>query len=101
MTKRNLYEERVTIWRASSHEEAIALAEAEAEQYATDTESEYLGLAQGYETYEARLRSGAEVYSLMRESNLSPKRYLDRFFDTRDERQGDMPCEQSSGHVPK
>ena len=93
MTKRNLYEERITVWRATSFDEAVALAERDAEKYARDTEMEYLGLAQGYHTFEKRLTSGSEVYSLMRESNYSPSKYLDHFFDTGHERQGDMPCE--------
>jgi len=93
MTKRHLYEERITLWRVASFDEAIALAEREAEEYARDTDMEYLGLAHGYHTFEKRLTSGSEVYSLMRESNYAPSKYLDRFFDTGDERQGDTPCE--------
>lgn len=91
MTKRYLYEERIALWRSTSFAEAIALAERDAEIFARDVEAEYLGLAQAYELSEAKLRSGAEVFSLMRESDLSPKKYLDRFFDTGDERQGQIP----------
>jgi hypothetical protein len=79
-----LYEERVTIWQASSSEEAIALAEAEAEEYAGD-EDEYLELAQAYQMFDG-LAHGAEVFSLMRTSKLEPDEYLDAFFDTGDER---------------
>lgn len=45
------YEERFTLWRASSADEAIAKAEAEAFKYAAVIEEapdEYLGLAQSY-----------------------------------------------------
>jgi hypothetical protein len=42
------YEERVTIWRVDGFEVAIALAEAEAEEYAETVSSRYLGLAQAY-----------------------------------------------------
>ena len=33
---------------------------------------------------------GAELFSLLRESDLEPKEYLDAFFDTGDERQGEI-----------
>ena len=83
------YEERITIWRARSAEEAIARAEAEALEYAAvieESPSTYLGLAQSYQLFE-ELAEGAEVYSLMRTSTLEPEEYLDAFFDTGTERQ--------------
>ncbi len=80
-----LYEERITLWQATSVEEAIALAEAEAEDYAGD-EDEYLEIAQAYLLYDAPTQ-GAEVFSLMRSSQLEPDEYLDAFFDTGSERQ--------------
>jgi hypothetical protein len=79
-----LYEERITLWQASSAEEAIALAEAEAVDYAGD-EDEYLELAQAFQLYDAPAH-GAEVFSLMRTSALEPDAYLDAFFDTGSER---------------
>jgi hypothetical protein len=83
--KKYVYEERLTIWRTNSIEEAIELAEEEGKTYVGDDQSEYLGLAQGYDPITSRLTSGAEIYSLMRNSNLSAEKYLDRFFDTGDE----------------
>ena len=80
----HLYEERVTLWQASSPEEAIALAEAEAAEFADD-DDEYLGLAQPFKLFDD-LVNGAEVFSLMRSSRLEPDEYLDTFFDTGDER---------------
>ncbi|WP_035874792.1 hypothetical protein [Kitasatospora cheerisanensis] len=82
------YEERVTLWQAPSAEDAIALAEAEAETYAAENGVEYLGFAQSY-----RLAShgtpgaGTEVFSLLRDSRLEPDAYLDAYFDTGCERQ--------------
>lgn len=93
MTKRNLYEERITIWRAASFEQAVELAERDAREYAVEN-AEYIGLSQVFHVFPNRLASGAEVFSLLRESNYSPRNYLDRYFDTGDERHGDMPCEQ-------
>lgn len=83
----DLYEERVTLWRADSFEEAIALAEAEAAEYAEMVDFRYIGLAQAY-LLDDEVGHGAEVYSLMRSSGLPPEEYLDTFFDTGSEHQG-------------
>ncbi|MFJ1765948.1 hypothetical protein ACIOD2_36860 [Amycolatopsis sp. NPDC088138] len=81
------YEERITLWRATSMEEAVELAESEAADYAVSgNELTYLGFAQGYALDEdIELGSGAEVFSQIRDSELSPKEYLDRFFATGEE----------------
>ena len=84
------YEERITLWRARSTEEAIERAEAEALEYAAGIEEgpdSYTGLAQCYRLGDEP-GDGAEVFSLMRDSNLKPDAYLDRFFDTGAEHQG-------------
>jgi hypothetical protein len=39
-------------------------------------------LAQGFYLFDDIESSGKEIYSLLRESNLKPEKYLDRFFDT-------------------
>jgi pentatricopeptide repeat protein len=44
-------------------------------------------LAQGYAMVDEP-EHAAEVFSLMRDSDLATDAYLDRFFDTGDERQG-------------
>lgn len=84
------YEERITLWQASSMAEAVERAETEAHEYARDTSSEgdttiYAGLAQAYLLFDD-LEDGAEVYSLVRRSDLAPEDYLDTFFDTGAER---------------
>ncbi|MEU7903393.1 hypothetical protein [Actinoplanes sp. NPDC049118] len=83
---RATYEERITLWRASSPGEAVALAETEAGEYAADVAGEYLGLVQVYSMSD-QPGHGAELFSLLRESALEPRAYLDAFFDTGDERQ--------------
>ncbi len=83
------YEERITLWRAAGFDEAIALAEAEAVEYATfiaGSPDAYLGLAQCYELAD-EVGNGAEVFSLMRDSHLGPTEYLDAFFDSNREHQ--------------
>lgn len=81
------YEERVTLWRAASFDEAIARAEAEATDYAAaidDRPSEYLGIAQAFALFEDP-DDGAEVFSLIRVSALDSADYVARFFATGDE----------------
>lgn len=88
--KGKTYEERITLWRATSAEDAIDRAEAEAEEYAATIEEspcEYLGLAQAYQL-DDEPGDGAEVFSLMRDSALSPDAYTTRFFATGAERAG-------------
>ena len=80
------YEERITLWRAASAEEAIALAEAEAQGNADILEGESLGLAQAYRLAD-KPKHGAEVFSLIRRSVLDPESYLTAFFDTGEEYQ--------------
>jgi hypothetical protein len=87
-----MYEERITIWRANSIQEAIQLAEVEAEDYA-DPELkmfEYTGLAQAFKTFipDRAPESGDEIFSLVRGSDLDTAEYLDHFFDSGTERQG-------------
>ncbi|MBE1495346.1 hypothetical protein H4696_002446 [Amycolatopsis lexingtonensis] len=81
------YEERITLWRAPDLDEALALAEAEAREYAERAGVGYLGLAQGYATGERELAPGTEVFSLLRDSALPPAEYLDRHFTTGGEHQ--------------
>jgi hypothetical protein len=83
------YEERITLWRADSFDHAIERAEAEAREYSTtltDSPDTYLGLAQAYRLDDAP-GDGAEIFSLLRDSNRKPKSYLNHFFDTGNEHQ--------------
>lgn len=81
------YEERITVWRATSLDEAIELAEQEAAEYAEAGPFEYLKLAQAYWLGDEAIQAGAEVFSLLRDSDLAPKDYLNTFFTTGAERQ--------------
>ena len=82
-----VYEERITLWHTDNPQDAIELAEQEARSYADTVTgppgwpTQYLGLAQAYLLSDP-LGSGAEIFSLMRSSNLEPQTYLDTFFDT-------------------
>ncbi len=100
------YEERVTIWDAPDFDAAYALARAEAEEYINYLhDAIVLGLFQIFRLSEDPVvyredeppwsdqakpfsaAQGAEVFSLIRESQLGPREYLDQFFDTGDELQ--------------
>jgi len=86
------YEERITLWRATSFDNAVERAEAVARAYAAaivDGPSEYVGFAQAYHLYDEP-PDGAEVFSLFRVSDLEPEPYLDHFFDTGGERQQEL-----------
>src|SRR3954464_5598981 len=83
-----LYEERVTLWDASSHEEAIERAEHEVADYAHE-----LGGASPLDLYQSfellgPPADGLEVFSLMRHSELAPETYVETFFERGDEREG-------------
>jgi hypothetical protein len=90
------YEERITLWRAASFEDAIARAGQEVATYASVVGGVPLDLVQAYalDADDGTLADGIEVFSLLRDSDLGAASYLDRFFDTGDERQG------STGAVP-
>jgi Domain of unknown function (DUF4288) len=83
----NAYEERITVWRAQSFAAAIQQAEAEALEYAEGSNWEYVGYAQSFHMF-GDLVPGAEVFSLIRESRLTPTKYIDRFFESGNEWQG-------------
>jgi len=85
---RTVYEERVVILRAVSFEEAIELAEREGESYCAALDDVHmLDVVQAYLLADDPHEEGAEVFSLMRSSDLAPDEYATRFFDTGDEHQ--------------
>ncbi|MCG5461591.1 DUF4288 domain-containing protein [Micromonospora sp. MED01] len=94
------YEEWLTLWRAESFDQAIELAEAEALGYAADrTDTIFAGLTQAYRMFDAP-RHGAEIFSLIRDSELNPQAYLTAYFDTGQERQGDVWAVSDEGCRP-
>jgi len=83
----HLYEERILLVSANSFEFAIEKAEAEAAEYvdALGEGTRYVDYADTYMLDDEPLGDKTEVFSLMRKSPLTPKAYIDRFFDTGDE----------------
>jgi hypothetical protein len=84
-----LFEERIILVRAAGFDEALARAEAEAATYAEQVACAFTGYVTVYEIAEEQLGDGVEVFSVMRDSDLSAEDYIDRFFTTGDERSGD------------
>jgi hypothetical protein len=105
------YEERVTLWRAESFDDAIQRAETEAAEHVKIIgDGEVLDVFQAYQVTNddgsapaaiadavtaagerdgviLEGESGLEVFSLIRDSDLPPEEYVDRFFDTGTEHQ--------------
>jgi hypothetical protein len=80
------YQERITVWRACDFDAAIALATDEAADYGEPIGADHLGLAQAYQLFD-QPGHGAEIFSLMRDSALTPEEYLAAFFATGTERE--------------
>jgi hypothetical protein len=90
-----MYEERITLWSARGFDHAIEFADAEAQRYAgeipdADVPTTYVELGQAYELDDEPGTAGAELFSLVRDSDLSPGEYIDRYFDTGHEHWGDL-----------
>ncbi|MBK6018273.1 hypothetical protein JHN45_45255 [Streptomyces sp. MBT53] len=94
-----VYEERVTLWRAASFDEAIGRGESEAREYCADLDGvEFTDFAEAYRM-DDEPGEGAEVFSLMRESELPVGEYVERFFDTGAERRGRAQQAAGQGEV--
>jgi len=82
-----VYEERFVLFRAESGEEAVRMAEEEARAYGIHTAGiEYVKLIDVFHLFDDQVGAGSEVYSQMRTSHLDACEYIDRYFDTGEER---------------
>jgi hypothetical protein len=80
------FEDRVVLFRAASFEDAMAKAEAKATEYAAASErTVYLGFMDVYWLFEKTVGDRTEVFSLMRDSDLSEEEYLARSYGDVDE----------------
>ncbi len=77
---------QITVWRASSFEDAIAKAEDDGDEYAATLGLIRTDLVQAYRIAD-ELEEGGEIFSLMRTSSLSVPGYLDHYFDDGSEHQ--------------
>lgn len=82
----SLYEERIVLISAVDEDQAMLAAEAEALEYCEAVgDCRTLKIYQGYRMDEGPVEHGSELFSLIRESELSPKKYVKHFFNTGDE----------------
>ena len=83
-------EERITIWNRSTDEDAIDAARVEAERYAGSLDDAcVLDVFQSYRMFDPP-EDGAELFSLIRSSELDSEEYVDRFLSTGEEFQSDV-----------
>jgi hypothetical protein len=76
-----VYEERVTLHRAGSFDEAFEAAESAARTYEADDGPEFVGTTDVY-LIDEELREGVEVFSLLRTVEVEPAEYIKRFVHT-------------------
>jgi len=73
-----VYEERVTIWRAATLDDARKRAIVEADAYASEVGAMRIDYIETYRMFDSP-SDAAEVWSVMRDSWLPPDEYLARF----------------------
>ena len=95
----NLYEERITLWKSGSWEEAFRLAKEEALVYAEESGAKFIDTTDSFHLFGTDHGHGAEVWSLMRGSHLDEDTYTDTFCCTERDRAHDYvpPKETSNG----
>ena len=82
----NLYEERITLWKSGTWEEAFRLAKEEALSYADDCDAKFIETTDSFHLFEKNPGHGSEVWSLMRDSFLAEETYLNAFCCTNRDR---------------
>jgi hypothetical protein len=84
------FEERITLWHARSPGRAEALAKAEGHEYAEVLGLRLIGSCGVTLVGGRRPSHGSEIFAACRDRALDVEGYLDRFFDTGNERQRDL-----------
>src|SRR5439155_10488130 len=77
------YVERIALGQPDSFTDAMAIADPDAENRAGREGLEYLGFADAFRTHQMHHDHpdhGDEVFSLLRDSGLTPERYVQSFF---------------------
>ena len=85
-----VFEERITLHRAESFEEASEKAERAARKYDAEGSSEFVDCVDVYHLFDEP-GDGAEVFSLLRVADMASDEYVRRFFQTGGEVASDWP----------
>ena len=81
----SIFEERIVLVRGFELDEAFDKAEQEAKKYAAENKSAFLACV-GVYIVQDPIEDGAEVFSVLRESNTSNDDYLKTYYQTHSER---------------
>lgn len=78
-----MFEETFKIFEANTEEEALKKADSAAKEVCESLGCyEYTGYAETFNLFEAKFKDGLEVFSIMRNANLSYEEYIQRFVQT-------------------
>jgi hypothetical protein len=78
----HLYEERVTLWRSESWDEAYRLARIEALRYAEEADAIFIDTTDACNLFDPECGHGTEVWSVMRGSHFDARTYTNTFCTT-------------------
>jgi len=79
----------ITLWRASSWDEAFRFAEAEAQEYANSDDCIFHFATDAFHLFDKTVGQGTEVWSTMRGSGMVAETYKQTFCSTPRDRVGD------------
>ncbi|MDP0490398.1 MAG: DUF4288 domain-containing protein [Verrucomicrobiota bacterium JB023] len=74
----NLYEERITLWKAESWNEAFRKAEKEAKEYEAE-DCVFIEATDAFHLFDDEIKNGTEVWSGMRDSHFDSDTYIKTF----------------------
>jgi hypothetical protein len=71
----HLYEERITLWKAKSFDDAFSQTEIEAMKYADENHCVFLRTSDCSHLFDEVIQEGSEIFTTMRGSNMHPELY--------------------------
>ena len=92
-TNDEVYEERIVLVQADDLDSAFSSAQNEAKTYVRSLGEghTFTGYSDSYQIDSDKFENLSEVFSLMRSSKLEPGQYIDRYYDTGNERRVNLP----------
>ena len=79
-SRRQMFEERITLHKAEDWDAAIEKAEVNAKQYCADVDCEFTGFVDVFEFFDEKIKDETEVYSSMQDNDLESNAYLNQFY---------------------